>query len=204
MTIALHMRTLSKGGRADGRVLQRVVLVGLCAMGLLLVARGAMIPAKAWVAQILLDRAFDRSVASHHPVRPWPWADTVPVARISVPRLDVSEVILSGGSGQAMAFGPTLLPIPQERGHTPISVMAGHRDTHFAFLKALKVGDIVDVEEISGQHRQYRITRSQVVRWDRFAYPRDSMHPLLALATCYPFDAVERGPLRFVLWAEGF
>ena len=203
MTIALHMRTLSKGGRACGRVLQRLVIVGLCAIGLLLVARGAMIPAKAWVAQILLDRAFERSVASHQPVRPWPWADTVPVARISVPRLGVSEVILSGGSGQAMAFGPTLLPIRQENAHTPISIMAGHRDTHFAFLKDLRVGDTVDVEEISGRHRQYRITRSQIVRWDRFAYQRDAARPLLALATCYPFNAVERGPLRFILWAEG-
>lgn len=204
MTIALHMRAASKGGCAFGRVLQRTLLVGLCAIGILLVAHGAMIPAKAWVAQILLDRAFERSVADHHPIRPWPWADTAPVARISVPRLGVSEVILSGGSGQAMAFGPTLLPIRQASGHTPISIMAGHRDTHFTFLKDLKVGDTVYVEEISGQQRQFRITRSQIVRWDRFAYPRDAARPLLALATCYPFDAVERGPLRFILWAEEF
>jgi sortase A len=161
-----------------------------------------MIPTKAWVAQILLDHAFDRSVASHQPVRPWPWADTAPVARISVPRLGVSEIILSGGSGQAMAFGPTLIPLQQSGGRTPISVMAGHRDTHFAFLKDLKIGDTINVEAINGQHQQYRIIRSQIIRWDRFAYPRDPARPLLALATCYPFDAVQRGPLRFVLWAE--
>ncbi|WP_336971047.1 class GN sortase [Sphingobium aromaticiconvertens] len=202
MTIALHMRAASKGGRVFGRVLRRMMLVGLCAIGILLVARGAMIPAKAWVAQILLDRAFERSVASHKPVRPWPWADTAPVARIRVPRLGISEIILSGGSGQAMAFGPTLLPLQQESGHAPISIMAGHRDTHFTFLKDLKIGDMVDVEEVSGQHRRFRITRSQIVRWDRFGYPRYSISPHLALATCYPFDAVERGPLRFVLWAE--
>jgi sortase A len=80
--------------------------------------------------------------------------------------------------------------------------MAGHRDTHFAFLKDLKIGDTINVEAINGQHQQYRIIRSQIIRWDRFAYPRDPARPLLALATCYPFDAVQRGPLRFVLWAE--
>jgi len=188
---------LRKPGRAFGRVLPTLLLAALCLAGLALVARGAVIPAKAWIAQILLDRAFDRSLASHQPVRPWPWADTVPVARITVPRLGVSQIVLSGGSGQAMAFGPTLMP-----GKRAVAIMAAHRDTHFAFLRDVRPGDEVRVRTVAGEKLEYRIVRAQVVRWDRFAYPANPARPLLALTTCYPFGATQHGPLRYVLWAE--
>ncbi|MGE4323524.1 MAG: class GN sortase [Sphingobium sp.] len=184
-------------GRASRRALSMLLPVLLCLAGLALMLHGAIIPAKARIAQILLTRAFDHSLAAGQPVKPWSWADTAPVARVSVPRLGISEIVLSGGSGQAMAFGPTLLPGPHH-----VSVMAAHRDTHFAFLEHVRPGDDVHVQTIDGQTAHYRITRSQVVRWDGFARPSAPARPLLALTTCYPFGATQRGPLRYVLWAE--
>lgn len=191
------MSAIDKEGRASGRVLSRLLLAALCLSGLALMLRGAMIPAKAWAAQILLDRAFERSLATRRTVKPWPWADTAPIARVSVPRLGISEVVLSGGSGQAMAFGPTLL-----LGGPGVAIMAAHRDTHFAFLEHVRVGDEVDVRTIAGRTLRYRVARAQIVRWDGFAYPSSPARPLLALTTCYPFGATQRGPLRYVLWAE--
>jgi sortase A len=199
MTAASIIGTSRKGGRAAGRVLSHAALFGLCLFGLTLMAQGALIPAKAWVAQILLDRAFDESLSQHRPVKPWFWADTTPIARIGLSRLGVSDIVLSGGSGQAMAFGPTLLPMGRQ---SRVSIMAAHRDTHFAFLKQAKKGDTIDVQSIDGRTRRYRITGFQIVRWDRFAYPRDPARPLLALTTCYPFGATGHGPLRYVAWAE--
>lgn len=96
-----------------------------------------------------------------------------------------------------MAFGPTLLP-----GKPPVTIMAAHRDTHFAFLKRARPGDVVEVRSITGAINRYRITGATIARWDRFAYPANPPRPLLALATCYPFDAIERGPLRYIVWAE--
>ena len=185
-------------GRALRHAHPHALLIGLCMLGLSFMARGAMIPAKAWLAQILLDRAFDQSLSQHHPVKPWLWADTAPVARISLLRLDVSEIVLSGGSGQAMAFGPTLMPLRDPH----VSIMAAHRDTHFAFMKRARKGDVVEVQFIDGRKRRYRITGFQIVRWDRFAYPRDPSRPVLALTTCYPLGATKHGPLRLVAWAE--
>jgi sortase A len=192
------------GGRAGRRVLSTLLLAALCVAGLALMAQGAVIPAKAWAAQILLNRAFDASVARHKSVRPWPWADTAPVARVTLPRLGVSQIVLSGGSGQAMAFGPTLMPTRSAGAVRPVTVMAAHRDTHFAFLQSTRVGDRVEVEGIDGQRTSYRIVGAKVVRWDRFAYPADPARPLLALTTCYPFGATAHGPLRYVVWAERF
>jgi sortase A len=178
-------RLLDRGGRA--------LFLAACVVGVATVAQGAWIPAKAALAQVLLDRAFAASLAAHRPARPWPWADTAPVARVAVPRLGVSEVVLSGGSGQALAFGPTLL-----RGTDRVTVLAAHRDTHFRFVKDLRMGDDVLVERIDGSRRRYRVTAFQTVRWDHFAVPRHPARPLLALATC----ATPHGPWRRIAWAE--
>lgn len=170
----------------------------LAAAGLALLAQGLWIPVKAQVAQVLLDRAFERSVASGGPHKPWPWADTAPVARVEAARLGVGEVVLSGGSGEAMAFGPTELAGTQ-RG---VRVLAGHRDTHFRFLRELRRGDRLVLRGIDGSAGDYRVIGVSTVRWDRFAYPLAPPRPLLALATCYPFDSDRPGPLRRVVWAE--
>lgn len=180
------------------RALPCAACLALCVLGLALVAKGAVVPIKAAVAQVLLEHAFDQSVAGHRPIRPWPWADTAPVARLSIDRLDRQEVVLSGGTGQAMAFGPTLMP----RTAKGVTIMAAHRDTHFAFIRDLRIGDLIRVETAQGATQNYRVTGFQTVRWDRFAYPRDPARPLLALTTCWPLDAVQHGPWRRVVWAE--
>jgi len=189
----IRLGMLSNGGRVAGRAL----FLGICAVGLATVAQGAWIPVKAQIAQVLLGRAFAASVAEHRPVKPWPWADTAPAARVSVKRLGVSDVVLSGGSGQAMAFGPTEL-----RGNDRVTVLAAHRDTHFEFVRDLREGDEIMVERIDGTRQRYRVTGFQTVRWDRFAVPGSPARPMLALATCWPFGATEHGPWRRVAWAE--
>jgi sortase A len=188
-------------GRVSGRGLGTILLAALCFFGLARIATGAVVPIKAVAAQVLLERAFDRSVALHQPQKPWPWADMAPVARIRVPRLGVDRIVLGTGSGQAMAFGPTLLPGGAQLGQPGVTVIAAHRDTHFRFLRNMRVGDIIEIEGIDGTHRRYRMTGSEVVRWDGFAVVKDGPTNELALSTCYPFDAVRHGPLRYVVHA---
>jgi sortase A len=168
----------------------------------MLIGRGAVIPAKAWLSQILLERAFDRSLASHRPIRPWPWADAWPVARIRVPRLGLEEIVLSGGSGEAMAFGPTLLPGGGRLGERGTAVFAAHRDTHFRFLADLRPGDLIEVEEASGRTLRFRAGSGRVVRYDAFGVGRHALRPSIVLATCWPIGGSGHGPLRYVIRAE--
>jgi sortase A len=177
--------------------LLRLPFLLLIAAGLCLAARGALIPAKAWAAQLLLDRAFAAGLARHEPVKAWPWADAAPVARISVPRLGVSEIVLSGGSGEALAFGPTHLPASAAIGARGTAVFAAHRDTHFRFLKHVRPGDELRVETLDGRAFRYRVTGGRVVRRDLYAPAGD-----LALVTCWPFGATGHGPLRYVVSAK--
>src|SRR5262249_52182382 len=84
----------------------RILPLLLAVIGAALFGQGAYTHAKAAVAQVLLERAFAETIASGHPVKPWSWADTTPVARIAVKRIHASAIALAGSSGQALAFGP--------------------------------------------------------------------------------------------------
>ena len=107
----------------------------LALIGLILFGDGAYIHAKAWLAQVLLERAFDRSLATGEMIKPWSWADTWPVARIEVKRIGASAIVLEGVSGQALAFGPGHIPQTADAGERGVAVYAAHRDTHFRFLR---------------------------------------------------------------------
>lgn len=170
--------------------------------GLCLAGQGAVIPAKALLAQVLLERAFTRSQSTGAPVKAWPWADTVPVARIRVPRLKVSQIVLSGGSGEALAFAPTLVPGSAPLGHNGTAVVAAHRDTHFSFMQDLQPGDVVIVETTDGDRTSFRMQGGYVVRNDRFAITPRAVAPTLVLSTCWPFDSNARGPWRYVAIAQ--
>ena len=182
------------------RALAHAALLALCLAGAARIAAGAVIPVKAAIAQALLERAFDRSVATGRAQKPWGWADMAPVARLSVPRLGETRIVLDTGSGQAMAFGPTLLPGGARLGEAGTTVIAAHRDTHFAFLKDVRVGDVILAEGIDAVTHRYRVTGAEVVRWDRFAIAEGEGREL-ALATCYPFGALGHGPLRYIVHA---
>jgi len=88
------------------RALRRLLVPALLASGAALIASAVYIPAKAALAQVLLERAWDRARSGDANAKPWPWADVSPVAVLEVPRLDERSIVLEGASGEAMAFGP--------------------------------------------------------------------------------------------------
>ena len=123
----------------------------LALAGLILFGQGAYIHAKARLAQVLLERAFEQTIATGHKTKPWSWADTWPVARIEVRRIGASAIVLAGSSGQALAFGPGHVERTADAGERGVVVYAAHRDTHFRFLKDVAVGDEIDVTRRDGR-----------------------------------------------------
>lgn len=181
---------------------RRLIGLALAALGLLLVAQGGWVHAKAALAQVLLERAFARSLETGHPERPWPWADTWPEARIEIPRLGLSQIVLAGDSGQALAFGPGHVPGTPEPGAPGAAVYAAHRDTHFRALEGVAAGDLIRVVRRDGQAHAFRVSGTEVVRWDASGIEPGQPGRELVLATCWPFGAVTPGPLRFIVHAE--
>ncbi|WP_238258543.1 sortase domain-containing protein, partial [Methylobacterium gnaphalii] len=149
------MRALLQG--KTGRAAAAALLI-VC--GLALTAQGAWIPAKAILAQVLLERAFAETLASGHPQKPWPWADTVPVARLTLG--GESYIALAGSSGQALAFGPGHVEGTPQAGEPGTAVYAAHRDTQFAVLRSLMPGDPVTVTRSDGTTVTFRVTGRRV------------------------------------------
>lgn len=175
----------------------------LLCLGFWQLGQGAYIPAKAWLAQELMQRAWVRgSLGTERPV-PWPWADTWPVARLVAKSGDVDLIVLAGGSGRTLAFGPGHLSasaLPGEIGNT---VIAGHRDTHFSFLRDVEIGELLVIETVSGEKHLYEIFDIDVVDSRRSSLLLDTDTAILSLVTCYPFEAIDPGgPMRYVVTAK--
>ncbi len=186
-----------------GRLSSVAMLAAFCLMvGVYFVGHAAYIQAKAVVAQVLLEQAWETTLATGKPTKAWAWADTWPIARISFPSLDRSAVVLEEAGGEAMAFGPAHVAASAKPGANGVSVIGGHRDTHFNFIKTLKVGDEIVIETPAHTTVRYRMTGSAIVHAGASGIATKAKTPRLALVTCYPFDAVARGPLRYVVFAE--
>ena len=165
----------------------------LVVAGLVTGGNGVWIFGKAKVAQGLLEIAWQRDGS-----RPWPWADTKPLAKLRVDGDTI--VVLSGASGRTMAFGPGHLDgsaLPGEPGNCVISA---HRDTHFASLRYVVAGDEISVERPDGVIVHYEVIETKVVDKNDTRVIAPSSDTLLTLITCYPFDTViPGGPLRWVV-----
>ncbi len=160
------------------------------------------IPAKAILAQVLLERAWVRTVDGNPNAKPWPWADTRPVGILEVPGLGIRQIILSGTSGRNLAFGPTLLGTPAQ-GDLVLAdlVLSAHRDTHFSFLESLRAGERIFLRTVESV-REYRVTWLEVIDSRRQRLVLEPGTVRLTLMTCYPFDAITAGgPLRYVITA---
>lgn len=172
------------------------VLASLC------ITDGLYIKAKAIVAQHLLKRAWEKTVAFDVPVKPWPWADTWPVARLKVERLGIDCIVLEGESGEVLAFAPGHLSESAKPTTNGNCVLVGHRDTTFAFLRNLEKGDVLQIHNIHQQELSYEVV-STAVQKSTDLFVEETVTPWLTLITCYPFDSLRTGgDQRFVVFAR--
>ena len=179
------------------------VVSALLCLGFWQLGQGAFIPAKAWLAQELMQRAWVRAGAGEERATPWPWADTWPVARLTAKQRDVDLIVLAGGSGRTLAFGPGHLSASAMPGETGNAIIGGHRDTHFQFLRNVEVGELLGMETTRGQRHIYKVVGVDIVDSRKGSLVLDTDAAMLTLVTCYPFDALEAGgPLRYVVTAR--
>ncbi|MDP5030105.1 class GN sortase [Paraglaciecola sp.] len=171
-------------------------------VGLYQLTSGLWIFVKAHVAQYLIASAWQATLLDQQAHRPWSWADTYPVAELSIGAQH--WYVLAGANGRNLAFGPTHLsasPLPGERGNT---VIVGHRDTQFNSLKTLKNKDTIKVAHLNGS-TTYQVTDRQIIPaallgTSTLLNQEQFIQPSLTLITCYPFDSITPNPsLRFVV-----
>jgi len=202
VTLTLPIR-IERRPRVRQRRLRRLTLGALIALAVALLAAGFWLPAKAELAQHLLNRAWQRTADGDAMARPWPWADTHPVARLTLPDSDEPLTVLAGASGRNLAFAPALLDGSAPPGTHGVTLIAGHRDTHFRRLATLALGDVVTLERPDGSVFTYEVANLDVIDSERAELRLDADESIVVLVTCYPFEAVTPGgTLRYVVTAR--
>jgi len=175
-----------------------ILIVGLCFL-----ISGSWIQIKAVVAQELLERSWQQTLSHGNPVQPWAWADHWPVAQLKIPKAKSELIVLSGDSGSSLAFAPGWNTRSAKPGEQGVTVISGHRDTHFKILKDTAIGDSIDIVTTQGETVKYQIKTIEVVDSRVATIKTEQPGQTLVLVTCYPFDAVVAGgPLRYVLTAS--
>jgi len=179
-----------------------VLALALLAVAAWQFAGAFWIHAKARLAQHLIAASWEKA-RSGEAARPWPWADTRPIARLAVPGRGITLTVLAGTSGRTLAFGPGHVDGTAPPGSAGNSVILAHRDTHFAFLRELHEDEEITIEDARGRTTRYRVRETAVVdrRATRLLDAADSAQ--LTLITCWPFDAVRPGSAqRYAVIAE--
>lgn len=174
-----------------------MVVASLVLFGLWQGGTAALSAGKAWLAPILIERAW--AAGETGPVLPpWPWADGRPEGVIEAPAQQVTRYVLSDASMRMLAFGPVSLQTEAGR------VFFGHNDTHFSFLESLEQGDVLHVTGDDRVRRSYQVTGFDIVEEDAIRLPVDESggYGQVVLITCYPFDAlISQSSQRYVVTA---
>lgn len=173
---------------------------GLC-------ARAAYLHAKAELAGVLIRRAWETTLISGQPQKPWPWADTHPVARLQIPQLGYDEIVLEGATPRTLAFGPAHMLNGAGFGEPGNLLIAGHRSSWFRSLEGIRDRDTILLDSYDVRRRTVR-QQVYTVRFTRVTDPRDTallaetVDDELTLITCYPFGARPTSPQRFIVRAS--
>lgn len=167
----------------------------------LCLTKAIWIDTKALVAQQLIASAWTEAIQLQDIVKPWSWADTWPVAKLTKP--DGEKLyVLNSTSGEALAFGPAHMQASSLPGEVGNIVIAGHRDTHFKFMQDVVIGDEFILQNRAGNEYNYRVQHIRIADSRVENVNLHSEFSALELISCYPFNQLQAGgPLRYVVTA---
>ena len=179
----------------------KIIIAALLTVGSWQVGSSVYLLAKAHLAQYLIADAWEQTLQDGQPHKPWDWADTHPVAKLTFPSLNETSYVLEGASGRNMAFGPTHSITSGMPGQALSTLISAHNDSHFAFLADAKLNDLIHIETQAGDF-VYRIVDLQVVDSSKQQVSINTVDELI-LTTCYPFNALQTGgKLRYQVTAK--
>lgn len=171
--------------------------------GTLLSLHASYLPVKAWLSERFIHYSWQQSLKQNIPIKPWPWADMYPIAKLSIGRLNLDVVILNGGDPTSLAFSAgAVAPFNHLNSRNPF-VVAGHRDSHFSFLEDVTMEDIISIQDKNGQNQLYQVQSIEIIDASSGELPLMDDESNLVLITCYPFNSLsQESNERYVIKAR--
>ncbi|MDA9236732.1 class D sortase [Amylibacter sp.] len=175
----------------------------LVVIGLIGIAKASMQPIKAIIGQHYLEVAWKESLKSNKISKPWRSADFYMIGELTVPKLNISRVILNNASGEAMAWGIGRVNSVQfSKNRKPI-ILAGHRDSHMQFMSKLNIGDKVELIMSDRVLKTFIISKTDISKKPEVAISaQNTDNEILILTTCWPFNSQKPGSERYIVTAE--
>ena len=127
-------------------------------------------------------------------------APGTPVALIEIPRVELRAMVVEGVDDKALKTAAGHLPGTALPGAPGNSVVAAHRDTLFAGLRHVRIGDLVTMRT-GDREFSYRVSAIDVVTPRSLHVLEPTPEATLTMITCFPFDFVGPAPMRYVVSA---
>ena len=174
----------------------------------------------AWVGFVYLERYVFQVLASHEFERPItaemvradptfsatakPRTAMRPARlKLNIPRLHVSGFVEDGFGDNTLRHAIGRAPWSARPGEHGNVVLAAHRDTFFAGLREVKLGDRIDLRASDGRRFSYQVSNVLLVEKDAgWVMHSEPGKPMITLITCYPFGFVGQAPQRLVVQAD--
>lgn len=163
-----------------------------------MLASAVFMIAQSYVTQHYEAVKFDRALRSPSNFQSDSVLVGLPIGRLRIPSVGISAIVLEGDNAGTLRVAPGHIPgtaLPDQNGNVAI---AGHRDTFFRGLEAVRAGDNVTLTTFHGIY-EYRVDAMEVVDPARTDVLEPSGHPILTLVTCYPFHIIGPAPKRFIV-----
>ena len=178
------------------------ILGGACyfflALGVLAVSYAGFVFADSHVYQALEMKKFKQASPLSEPHI---LAEGEVIGEIQVPRLGLNAIVVQGDSPANLRRAVGHIPksaLPGEWGNV---ALAGHRDTFFRPLRAIRLGD--EIQFKTAQHSlRYVVESIEVVAPNDIQVLDPSTGRDLTLLTCFPFHFVGPAPKRFIVRAH--
>jgi LPXTG-site transpeptidase (sortase) family protein len=125
-------------------------------------------------------------------------ANEIPEGIMRIPSVDLELPVFTGTQEANLTRGAGRIegtPPLDAQGNTGI---AAHRDGYFRVLKDVELGDVIEIETMSGVE-QFRITDLLIVEPEDVYVLDPTTERSLTLVTCYPFYFVGSAPQRFIV-----
>ncbi len=192
---------------------KNLTIIALLLLSIGLFGNTIYIQSKAILAQYLIAKSWQQTKDNNQnnqtikkPSKPWGWADTYPVAKLIVPKENLQYYVLAGATGSPLAFAPGLYAgtaLPNittdtdnntNTDNTPDTVIAGHHNTHFDFLKQMEIGEVIQLENHLSQTTNYQVSDIQILDIRKQQLPVRFGGNSVTLVTCLPSFVGELHP----------
>ena len=135
--------------------------------------------------------------------KPWSSFDGIPILRIEIPRYKISQIVMKNTSAQNLAFGPAWHSESYLPKDNKVTIISGHRDSHFIYIKNLEIGDIIKIQDKENNWYTYIVENFFIVNSLKEEILMNQNEKKLLIITCYPFNEIHSGtPYRYIISAK--